>query len=202
MSPNSLDDDRSDARGFGDRTDVARAVRELLAATHAVEADEWASLLESGFLEGNGIKPVAWPIIVALVPAVPHARSETRVRIVEAIAFIASREPVPGDDTSQRCLRLVAGAHRVWVDLLASARTSDELYVYIDVLGICPAGDVGLYEPVLAQLRALLARTDLAGLDDTVAPMLRNTVEGLEALWPIDVALAAARERLARLESS
>lgn len=185
---------------YGDRTDVAAAVRELLATTHSVEAEEWAMRLEVACMDGNRIAPIALRVIADLVHAVPHAPEETRARIIEAIALIASREPVPGDDTRERCLQLVASAHDFWAALVASARTANELSVYVDVLGICPSGDVRLYEPVLAQLRSLLARTDLAALDETVRPTLRHTVEGLEGLRPIDTALAAARARLVRLE--
>lgn len=185
---------------YGDRTDVAAAVRELLATTSPVEAEGWAMSLEVACMDGNRIAPIALPVIADLVHAVPHAPGETRARIIEAIALIASREPLPGDDTRERCRQLVASAHELWAALVASAESPNELSVYIDVVGICPSGDVELYEPVLAQLRSLLARTDLAALDDTVRPMLRNTVEGLEGLRPIDTALAAARARLALLE--
>lgn len=141
--------------GCGPGIDPAVAVRRLLETTHPVEAEEWATDLEFVCVDGNSIAPIAVPVVAALVDAIPRAPESTRMRIAELIAFIASRESSRrSGDTSERCLRLVATTHDFWLELLRTARTANDFYTCIDVLGICPAGDVRLHGPVLLRIGA------------------------------------------------
>ncbi len=158
---------------------------DIPAAVLALERGEYQpalTQLEFACMRGDGLYPIAVPVVRCLVDSLSRCPPETQIMIIDFVSLLASRgDQTEAPGTAAVCARETLYAFTTYVHLLENAQGDGDRQTCVDMLGICALADPTLRPRVVALFEQVLReRTDAASRELRV--LVANTLEWIRGL--------------------
>ncbi len=140
-----------------------------------------ASLLEYACMQGDGLYPIALPVVRSLVDALSRCPPDARFGIIAMVSFLASRagDQAGAEGTVAACRRETIYAFTTYVHLLETAGSDGERHICVDMLDLCADAEPALRARVVALLEHVAGERAAHPEAAKVCAVIANTLHGM-----------------------